>query len=155
MLTIFLVIVVALSPCLAVLGLLAVASWRERLHDRVLTRQAALTYAIHRELGAVVAPIVAKGLTGPWRVHMAVPLAHPATVATLLAIVTRELAATSVGTREDYQLVLTKQPDAVRARSAAPRPRSAAAGRSPLAPDVAATAHSLALLGKGLTNGRQ
>jgi hypothetical protein len=143
-----LVITLALSPCLAVLGLLALASRRERVHDQVLGRQAILTDAIHRELGAIVSPVVTKGITGPWRIRMAVPLAQPAAVATLLAIVSRELAATPVATREDYQLVLTKQPEAARTRAVALH-------RSPARADIVATARWLAPLERGLINGRQ
>jgi hypothetical protein len=143
-----LVVVVALSPCLAVLGLLAFVEWRERVRDQVLIRQAALTFAIHRELGAVASPVVTKGLTGSWRIGMAVPLGRPEAVATLLAIVDRELAAVRGATREDYQVVLTKQGDSARWRAVA-------GDRSPRHAEVAATAHRLAMLEKGLLDGRQ
>jgi hypothetical protein len=143
-----LVVVVAISPCLAVLVLLALATWRARVRDQVLTRQAALTYAIHRELGAVAAPFVTKGLLGPWRVRLAIPLGCPAVVASLLAIMNRELETMPVDTRGDYQIVLTQRSDSV-------RPHDAVAGRSPTGRDVAAAAQFLPSLERGFTNGRQ
>jgi hypothetical protein len=124
-----LVVVIALSPCLIVLRLLALATWRARVRDQVLTRQAALTYAIHRELGAVAAPFVTKGLVGPWRVRMAFPLGRPAAVAAVLAIVNRELESMKVATRADYQILLTQRPDAGAATLRRGRSIAEASGR--------------------------
>jgi hypothetical protein len=147
MLTASVIVVLALSPCIIVLALLVLATWRERVRDQVLARQATLTYAIHRELGGVASPIVTKGLAAPWRIRMAVPLGRPASVAAVLAIVNRELESSGVAQRERYQIVLTREP--ARAR---PRPSAAAgyaaAGRSVGSPDIAATAQFRALLEK-------
>ncbi|MGH6720230.1 MAG: hypothetical protein ACREER_13025 [Alphaproteobacteria bacterium] len=49
-------------------------------------RQIALTDAIHRDLGAVVAPTVTRGLFGRWRVRVAVPFEQPALVGRVLEI---------------------------------------------------------------------
>jgi hypothetical protein len=60
-------------PLLILGGLLAVAEWIERRRQRMILCQVALTDAIHRELGAIVAPVVEKRLGGPWRAIMALP----------------------------------------------------------------------------------
>lgn len=67
-------IVIALTlPLLAIFGLLAIADWRHRRRMSVIARQVAVTEAIHREFGAVVAPVVSKRPGGPWTVLMALP----------------------------------------------------------------------------------
>jgi hypothetical protein len=60
-------------PVLGVMGLIVVADWVQRRRLRVVARQIAVTDAIHREFGAVVAPVVHKRPWGPWTVCMALP----------------------------------------------------------------------------------
>ncbi len=60
-------------PVLAVVGVILVADWWQRRRLRVVARQIAVTDAIHRELGAVVAPVVHKRPWGPWTVCMTLP----------------------------------------------------------------------------------
>jgi hypothetical protein len=65
------VLVVASSvPLLVVGSLLALAEWAQRRRRRVIFRQVALTDAVHRELGPIVAPVVEKRPWGPWRAVM-------------------------------------------------------------------------------------
>jgi hypothetical protein len=73
-------------PLLVVGGLLALAEWTARRRQRVILRQVALTDAIHRELGAIVAPVVEKRLGGPWRAVMALPPSRFSAAARLAAI---------------------------------------------------------------------
>jgi hypothetical protein len=80
------VVAVALGPVLAVLALLALARAAERARDARRERQVVITDAIHRELGAVVAPVVEAGVLGPWRLRIAVPLDRPALVGRVVAI---------------------------------------------------------------------
>ena len=55
----------ALSPVLTALGLLALAEWRDRRRAAAIAWQVRLTDAISTELGGVVAPVVSKPLGGP------------------------------------------------------------------------------------------
>src|SRR5947209_2959662 len=52
------VVVVGLFPCLTLLALLGLTAWVERRRAAVIARQIELTDAIHREVGALVAPWV-------------------------------------------------------------------------------------------------
>ncbi len=65
---------------------------RERRNEQEVACEAVVTDAIHRELGAVVAPIVRKPLWGPWRLFLVLPLEQPDLVATVLRVARRALA---------------------------------------------------------------
>lgn len=91
MLTVLVAIGVVAVPFLAVVGLLLlVARWQRGREARV-AQQIAVTEAIHRELGAVAAPSMAKPVWGPPRLVIPVPLEHPNLVAAILAIAHRVL----------------------------------------------------------------
>lgn len=83
-------IVAALAvPLLVLVGLLAIADRLRRRRLRVIARQIAVTDAIHREFGAVVAPVVSKRWWGPWTVLMALPPERWAMAGSLAAIAHR------------------------------------------------------------------
>jgi len=87
----------------------------------VIARQIELTDAIHREVGALVAPWVMRRPGGAWRVRIAVPFERPAVVEAIVAVVRR----TFTGR---FDLVLTPQENVVRR---GPRPlREVREGRS-------------------------
>lgn len=79
-------IMIALIPFLAVWGLLRVAQAVERRRERCVSRQIALTDAIHRELGAVAAPEVRRTWTGEWVVSMRLALSRESTVGTIARV---------------------------------------------------------------------
>lgn len=81
-------IAIASIPLLSLLGLLRLADRRAGRREAARARQIALTDAIHWELGAAAAPTVSRA-GAEWRVHMAVPLDRPETVATLVGITAR------------------------------------------------------------------
>ena len=99
------------TPILVILGLLALAGWREHRREAIIARQIRLTDAIADELGSIVAPLVAKPLGGPWRVEIQVPVGRPATVSRIVAIAHDTLTRTGAGR---YELVLTPEPTPVR-----------------------------------------
>ena len=99
------------SPILVILGLLALAGWREHRREAMIARQIRLTDAIADELGPIVAPLVVKPLGGPWRVEIQVPVGRPATVSRIVAIAHDTLTRTGAGR---YELVLTPEPAPVR-----------------------------------------
>src|SRR2546422_7157704 len=83
--TLLAVVVVTLFPLAVVLTPLLLASRVERRRAAVIARQVELTEAIHRDLGAVVAPFVTRRPGGQWRVRISVPFERPAVVEAVLA----------------------------------------------------------------------
>lgn len=79
-------IMIALIPFLGVWGLLRIAQAVEHRRERCVSRQIALTDAIHRELGAAAAPEVRRTWTGEWVVSMRVALSRESTVGTIARI---------------------------------------------------------------------
>ncbi len=119
MLTTALMVLTISSPALVVLGLLALAAWRDRRREAMLVRQIRLTDAIAEQLGSIVAPLVTKPLGRPWRVDIHVPVGRPATVSRIVGIAHETL--TRMGAAR-YELVLT--PDPVSAGPLASVPRT-------------------------------
>lgn len=99
-------VLVAAAPFAAVLGLLALAHWRDRRQHEVQARQIALTEVIHERLGAVAAPVVRRR-RGRWHVQLAVPFERPIVVEALLALVRETFAPRD---RRSLEIVLTRQP---------------------------------------------
>jgi hypothetical protein len=83
---------IALTPFLVVIALLRLADFMSARREASLARQIALTNAIHRELGAVAAPVVSRRSGGGWLVSMAVPLDRPGTTAAIVRITERMFA---------------------------------------------------------------
>jgi len=110
--TVALAILTMSSPILVIIGLLALAAWRDRRREAMVARQIRLTDAIADELGPIVAPLVRKPLGRPWRVDIQVPVGRPATVSRIVAIAHDTLTRTGAGR---YELVLTPDPAPVRA----------------------------------------
>lgn len=110
MTTTIVAIALFLTPILGVMGCLLLADRRERRRSEQYARQISLTDAIHRELGAVVAPTVQRRRGGRWLIAMTVPLHRPNTVATILRITGEEFAPQTRSARESYQIVLTGRP---------------------------------------------
>jgi len=85
MLTLLGLTAVTLVPVLVVVALLSVAERVQRRRALLAARQVAVTDAIHRELGPVVAPVAQRrGLTG-WELRIAVPAERPDLVAATAA----------------------------------------------------------------------
>jgi hypothetical protein len=115
MLTLLTVLILVTVPAVAFGALLALLTRLERSRAYVIEQQIALTDAIHAELGAVVAPVVAKPVFGPWRVTFAVPFGRPALVEQLIVITSRVLASASPA---GVRIVLTPRADVRRAQAA-------------------------------------
>ena len=108
------VILTISSPILVVVGLLSLAAWRDRRREAVVARQIRLTDAIAGELGAIVAPVVAKRFGGPWRVAIQVPVGRPALVSRIVAIAHDTLTRSRTS---PYELVLVPVPESATVRS--------------------------------------
>jgi hypothetical protein len=104
------------APLVALLALAALVDRRRaRRHDAV-ARQIAVTDALHRRFGAVVAPVVRQRGRG-WEIAVAVPFERPAVVAGVLT------SADEVFGRAPYEVVLQRQAPPVPApRSRRPAP---------------------------------
>jgi hypothetical protein len=64
-------------PVLALVSLVLLMDRVQRRRDEVVARQIEVTDAIHRELGAIVAPTVRR-TRGSWRVVLPMDARHPA-----------------------------------------------------------------------------
>ena len=85
-----LIVAVQIGLIVAVFGLpfvlIAVANRMERAHREVVERQIAVTDAIHRELGAIVAPVVRRRGRHTWTVAVAAPLDRSVAVGRMFAL---------------------------------------------------------------------
>ena len=93
------VVAVMVFPFVVVVALVRLAVRVERARAAAISRQIALTDALHRDLGPVVSPWVTRR-GGRWRVSVAVPFDRPAIVEAVLADVQRAFP-------ERFELVLT------------------------------------------------
>ena len=115
------VLVVVALPMAGLAALLVVIKRTERARETRIARQVALTDAIHRELGAVVAPVVTRRFGRGWRVGIAVPFERPAIIARVVGIVHAAMLRDGLS---KFEIVLTAQ-------LSHPRPISRL-GRSPV-----------------------
>jgi hypothetical protein len=102
-------LVLASLPLVFVFGPLAFVAWRERRANEAHARQIAMTDAIHRDVGALVAPTVEPRLGGPWRVNIPVPFERPEVVASVLGIAHASSRAFD-GTRGDHGEIRRARP---------------------------------------------
>ena len=79
-------------------ALIAVADRVQRARGEVVQRQIAVTDAIHRELGAIVAPVVRRRGRHTWTVAVAAPLDRSLAVGRMLALAYEALACERAGT---------------------------------------------------------
>jgi hypothetical protein len=77
-------LVLAASPMILTVALLAVADRRQQRVQAEIERQIALTDALHARLGALLAPVVRR-CGGVWQVSVALPVEGPAVSAVLAA----------------------------------------------------------------------
>ncbi|MGH7391650.1 MAG: hypothetical protein ACREM3_19650 [Candidatus Rokuibacteriota bacterium] len=92
MLTLVGLAAIALVPPLLVVALLWLAASVQRRRAALAARQVAVTNAIHRELGAVVAPVAHRRGLGGWELRIAVPLERPELVGPVTITARRALA---------------------------------------------------------------
>jgi hypothetical protein len=107
MLTTLAAVAVGLAPFVVVVALFALSARWQRLRQEEAARQVAVTDAIHRELGAVAAPVVTKRAWGPWRLLIPVSFDRPTLVGRILTVAHRALPAPS-------QIVLVARGDSGR-----------------------------------------
>jgi len=101
----------------ALVALGALVDRRRARREAAVTRQIAVTAALHRRFGAIVAPVVRSRGRG-WEIAVAVPFERPAVVAGVLTSVDE------VFGRAPYEVVLQRQ--------AAPTPASRSRRSAPM-----------------------
>jgi hypothetical protein len=117
-------VVTVVVPMALVASWLTALQWRDRARETRIARQVAVTEAIHRQLGAIVAPVVTRRLGRGWRAEIAVPLESPTIVGEVVAIARATLGS------EMEEVVLRAQEPVVR-RTTVRRLQPAAAVPSP------------------------
>jgi hypothetical protein len=108
----------AIAPFAVIAALLVLSARVQDARARAAARQIALTDAVHREMGAVVAPTVTRPLVGPWQVEIPVPFRRADVVSRVLGIVHDTLGEIDQRAAKDVRIVLTPQAE-VRRRAAA------------------------------------
>ena len=111
MLTLLVAATVVVLPFVAVVALLLVLGRLQRGREARVAQQIAVTEAIHRELGAVVAPSMSKRPWGPPRLVIPMPLERPHVVAAVLAIAHRVLRGWDGVSAQRIQIVVVPQPE--------------------------------------------
>lgn len=129
MLTLATLAVVVLLPMSLLVALLFAVGRVERARETRIARQVAVTDAIHRELGAVVAPVVTRRFGRGWRVEIAVPFESVSIVGRISALAHEAMR--EMADRRGIEIVLTAQePEARRRNVRTLRPASLSAAAS-------------------------
>jgi hypothetical protein len=118
------IVVVLVIPVAAVVGLLKLVDALERRRVEVVSRQIAVTDAIHGAIGPVVAPFVRRGRHGAWIAILAVPPGHPQTGLMV------EIAQAELGPASEIVLVAQEPGPARQGRTPAPTLRLSGARAS-------------------------
>jgi hypothetical protein len=100
---------VVLTPMLTLILMFALAARARRAREDALVRQVAVTDAIHRELGAIVAPFVTATREGGWQALIAVPFERPAVVERVVVIARETLARLDPARADQIRIVLIPQ----------------------------------------------
>jgi hypothetical protein len=122
-------LLIALVPIALIVALLQLSAWRQRMRLAEVSRQIAVTDAVHAALGAIVSPVVRRKLWRGWRLTIPVPLDRPGTV---MQVVEAAHGAFASDEREPGQLeiVLTQQETPVPRRDYVLVPAGTARGES-------------------------
>jgi hypothetical protein len=123
-------VMVALLPFTLVVAALKISSWRQRTRLAEVTRQIAVTDAIHAELGAIVSPVVTRKLGRGWRLAIPVPLDRPDTVMRVLDAAYRAFEPSERTRPGRFEVMLTPQERPVPRRISVPVPAGTPGGRS-------------------------
>lgn len=99
----------AFVPLAILLAVFRLVERRRRIRMDAIERQIAMTDAIHREFGAVVAPTVTRTPLGGWRVLVPVPFERPAVVSRVLEIARDTVAPVATLGGRAWEIVLVPQ----------------------------------------------
>ena len=96
-------------------GPMVATDWVRRRGEAVIARQIALTDALDRRFGAVLAPVVTRSPFGPWEIRIAVPLHRSALLPRMLAAVDEAFSGVEGPDPSSCRILLTVTPDVRRA----------------------------------------
>ena len=102
-------VLTALVPIAAIVLLLQLSTWRQRVRLAEISQQIAVTDAIHGVLGAVVSPVVRKSLWRGWRLTIPVPLERPETAMQVVETAYSAFDAAERARPGGFEIVLTQQ----------------------------------------------
>ncbi len=102
-------VLVALFPVGLIVALLRLSNWRQRNRLAEISRQIAVTDAIHAALGAVVSPVVRRRLWRRWQLTIPVPLDRPDTVMQVVEAAYGAFGAPERTRPGRFEIVLTPQ----------------------------------------------
>jgi hypothetical protein len=102
-------VLVALFPVGLIVALLRLSNWRQRNRLAEISRQIAVTDAIHAALGAVVSPVVRRRLWRRWQLTIPVPLDRPDTVMQVVGAAYGAFGAPERTRPGRFEIVLTPQ----------------------------------------------
>jgi len=92
-----------------ILTVFRVVERARRTREGTIACQIAMTDAIHRDLGAVVAPTVTRSLFGGWRVRVPVPFERPGVVGRVAEIARDTVAPAAALGGDTWEIVLVPQ----------------------------------------------
>jgi hypothetical protein len=104
MLTALSVIIAMAFPFLVVAASLWLSAWIQRARAEAVALQVAVSDAIDREFGSIVAPRVKRWLWGPWEIIIAVPFERYDMIGKMFTLAYR---ASSLSNPDRFRFVLT------------------------------------------------
>ena len=110
MLTLLGVVAITAAPFVLTIALLLLNGHLQERRAARVARQVEVTDAIHRELGAVVAPSLTRGPRGGYRLVLPAPLEHAGVVASTLAIVARVVRGWGPDAARRVEIVVVPRP---------------------------------------------
>jgi hypothetical protein len=96
-------------------GPLVLTDWVRKRREAVIARQIALTDALDRRFGTIVAPVVTRPLFSPWEIRITVPLHRSAILARMLAAVDEVFSGLEGPNPGSYRILFRVTPDVQRA----------------------------------------
>ena len=102
-------VLIALFPIALIAALLQLSTWRQRARLAAVSRQIAVTDAIHGALGAVVSPVVRRSFWGGWRLTIPVPLDRPEIVTPVVEAAYGAFSESERTRPGRFEIVLTRQ----------------------------------------------
>ena len=123
-------VLVTMVPFGLIFALLRLSSWRQRTRLTEISRQIAVTDAIHAALGPVVSPVVRRRLWRRWQLTIPVPFDRPDVVVQVVQVAYGAFGVTERARPGRFEIVLTPQERPVPRRDPGLVPAGATRGES-------------------------
>ena len=96
-------------------GPMVLTDWVRKRREAVIARQIALTDALDKRFGTIVAPVVTRPLFSPWEIRITVPLHRFPILARMLAALDEVFSGLEGPNPGSYRILLRVTPDVQRA----------------------------------------